>query len=99
MSRVDEWLVAYDRLRAFDGVTFVPGHGEPGPLSAFEHSTYAYLDRLKKHMDAAVEQGVELQDAINGLDQAPWQSLADFDALAGRNAHQAYLEREAASFE
>ena len=26
-------------------------------------------------------------------------SLADFDALSGRNAHQTYLEREAAAFE
>lgn len=99
VSRVATWLDAFDRLRAFDGVTFVPGHGEPGPLSAFEHSTSAYLDHLKKHMDAAVEQGIELQDAINALDQTPWQGLADFDALAGRNAHQTYLEREAAAFE
>jgi len=38
-------------------------------------------------MDEALEQGIDLQEAIGGLDQAEWQHLADFDALAGRNAH------------
>ena len=50
-------------------------------------------------MDDAIDQGLELQDAINSLDQASWKDLEDFDALAGRNAHQTYLEREAAAFE
>ena len=54
---------------------------------------------LKVHMDDALEQGMDLQQAISGLGQSGWQNLADFDALSGRNAHQAYLEREAAVFE
>jgi hypothetical protein len=37
--------------------------------------------------------------AIDSLDQSAWSELADFDALAGRNAHQVYLQREAAMFE
>ena len=28
-----------------------------------------------------------------------WNELADFESLSGRNAHQAYTERELASFE
>lgn len=77
----------------------MPGHGEVGPLSDFAHPTLAYLATLKSHMDAAVDEGTELQDAIEGLDQSPWKHLADFEALSGRNAHQTYLEREAAAFE
>lgn len=41
-------------------------------------------------MDAAVEEGTGLQDAIEGL--------ADFGPLSGRNAHQTDLEREATAF-
>ena len=99
VSRVDGWIAAFDRLGEFSDAMFVPGHGEPGKLSEFENSTYKYLTTLKEHMDAAVEQGVDLQDAIGSLDQTEWQHLADFEALAGRNAHQTYVEREAAAFE
>lgn len=98
-SRVDGWISAFDRLREFGDVQFVPGHGAPGKLADFEEPTYRYLTTLKSHMDAAVETGTDLQEAISNLDQTPWQHLADFDSLAGRNAHQTYLEREAASFE
>lgn len=99
VSRVDGWIVAFDSLRTYQDAIFVPGHGEPGKLSEFEHSTYQYLTTLKSHMDGAIDQGLGLQESINSLDQAPWKGLADFDALAGRNAHQTYLEREAAAFE
>lgn len=99
VSRVDGWIAAFDGLRASADTVFVPGHGSPGSLPDFEHSTYQYLGALKAHMDQAVEAGIELQEAIASLDQRPWQHLADFDALAERNAHQTYLEREAVAFE
>lgn len=50
-------------------------------------------------MDQAVDDDVDLQDAIGLLDQSPWRDLADFDVLSGRNAHQTYLQSEAAAFE
>jgi glyoxylase-like metal-dependent hydrolase (beta-lactamase superfamily II) len=98
-SHVQEWIQAFGRLRELGDARFVPGHGEPGPLSAFEHPTHEYLTALKRHMDQAVEEGIDLQDAIGSLDQSGWKGLADFEALAGRNAHQAYLQSEAAAFE
>ncbi|MCF7991957.1 MAG: MBL fold metallo-hydrolase [Thiohalocapsa sp.] len=99
VSRSDGWLEAFGELRAFDGALFVPGHGAVGPLADFEHPTHDYLLALKTHMDAAVDEGTGLQEAIGAFDQSPWQDLADFDLLSGRNAHQTYLEREAAAFE
>jgi glyoxylase-like metal-dependent hydrolase (beta-lactamase superfamily II) len=99
VSRVDEWIKVIDKLRSFDNVVFVPGHGEPGNLQKFEDSNYHYVTTLKAHMDKAIEDGIELQSAIDSLDQSEWQNLADFEALASRNAHQTYLEREMAAFE
>ena len=99
VSQVENWIEAFDKLRDFEDSLFVPGHGKPGRLADFEHSTYRYLTTLKAHMDEAVEQGSDMQDAIDSLDQGEWQQLADFEALAGRNAHQTYLEREEAAFE
>ncbi len=99
VGRLDGWVEAYERLRSFDGALFVPGHGQPGPLSAFEHSTRDYLGALLGYMDEAVDEGVPIAEAVDGFDQRSWSDLADFEALARRNAYQAYLEREAASFE
>ncbi len=98
-SRVQGWINAFERLRQFGVALFIPGHGEPGPLSAFEHSTHEYLTALKQHMDHAVDEDIDLQDAIGSFDQSGWKGLADFKALSGRNAHQAYLQSEAAAFE
>ncbi|MCU7811475.1 MAG: MBL fold metallo-hydrolase [Candidatus Thiodiazotropha sp. (ex Notomyrtea botanica)] len=98
-SHVQGWIDAYEKLRQFSDAQFVPGHGEPGQLSAFGHSTYNYLTALKAHMDLAVEEGRDLQDAIGSFDQTAWEALADFAMLSGRNAHQAYLQSEAAAFE
>jgi len=98
VSRVSGWIGACERLRGFPDALFVPGHGTPGKLADFEHPTYAYLMALKTHMDAAVESGTDLSDAVASFDPSPWKDLADFGELAGRNAHQTYLEAEAASF-
>jgi hypothetical protein len=50
-------------------------------------------------MNKMVEEGVDVQDAINRLDQSRFAKLANYDLLAGRNASWTYLEREAAAFE
>jgi len=54
---------------------------------------------LHSHMKKAVEESVDIQDAINSLDQSAFSKLAHFKDLAGRNASRAYLEQEAAAFE
>lgn len=97
-SKIGDWIIAFDRIREFDGDQFVPGHGNPGPLSAFAHPTRDYLEAMKRHMDEAVDKGVDLQEAIRTFDASPWASLADFTELSGRNAHQAYLQSEADAF-
>lgn len=99
VSRLQGWIAGYELLRRYPETTrFVPGHGEPGPLAAFEHPTYAYLTTLRDHMARAAEEWVGLNAAIDSLDQSDWQELANFEALAGPNAHQAYLEFEDSGF-
>lgn len=95
---VKGWLEAFDALRSLDSAIFVPGHGEPAPLAAFEHPTRDYLTRLKRHMDDAVKTGTDIEPAKSGFDASAWQSLANFKELNGRNAYQAYQESEAEGF-
>lgn len=98
-SSVRGWIRTFGALREYGSATFIPGHGEPGPLAAFEFPTLSYLQALHTHMTRMVDEGVDVQDAIAGMDQRAWAHLANYAQLAGRNASWAYLEAEAASFE
>ncbi len=97
-SSVIGWLAGFERLRTLDAARFVPGHGQPGPLSAFEIPTLNYLLALKKHMDAAFKAGADPSAAARSFDARPWSGLANFAELAGRNASLAYLESEREGF-
>ena len=98
-SKILEWLKAYKKLDEFGNARFVPGHGQPAKLKAFDFPTYQYLQLLNTHMSKSIDEGVSIQDAINSIDQSRYQKLVNFKELAGRNASWAYIEREKAFFE
>jgi glyoxylase-like metal-dependent hydrolase (beta-lactamase superfamily II) len=99
ISNTEHWIKAYDGLRRFKGYTFIPGHGQPAPLSAFEFPTYSYLTNIWSYMMKAVDNGVGLGKATKGYDQSAYSKLANFKQLAGRNASWAYQQVELVSFE
>lgn len=97
-GNVKSWLEVFEKLHQFGDAFFVPGHGKPARLSAFEFSTREYLSVLRKHMQTAIKDGKGLQEAIKSLDQSRFSSLENYKDLAGRNANITYLEVEAESF-
>ena len=97
-SNVKAWIKTFDALAVFGDAVFIPGHGKPGKLKTFEFPTRDYLNLLYDHMGKKIEAGADIQEAINSLDQSRFKTLADFDALSGRNASWTYLEREAEFF-
>ena len=97
-SSVTGWIAAIERLRSVDALQFVPGHGKPGLLAAFEQPALAYLKALKAHTDAAFKAGTDPSTAVRTFDATPWKQLADFSGLADRNASLAYLESEREGF-
>ena len=98
-GNISQWIETFDYLKKFKDATFIPGHGEPAALSVFEKTTRNYLVMLENHMKRMVDDGVDMQDAINRLDQSAYSHMHDFKMLAGRNANLAYQEYERASFE
>lgn len=98
-SSVKQWITTFNKLRNYGDVTFVPGHGQPGPLKYFEFPTLSYMQLLHKHMTKSLDDGLEAQDAITSLNQSAYSKLVIFDQVAGRNASWAYLEAEKAAFE
>ena len=97
-GNVKSWIEVFDKLRGFGDAIFVPGHGKPAKLSAFEFSTREYLAFLRTEMVKAVEKGQDMQDAMEKIDQSRFSKLENYEDLAGRNASFAYLEAEAEAF-
>lgn len=97
-GNVKSWIEVFDGLRRFGDATFVPGHGRPGKLAAFEFSTREYLATLQNHMKKMAEAGVDMVDAIAQLDQSRFSKLANYEDLAKRNANVAYREAEVDAF-
>jgi glyoxylase-like metal-dependent hydrolase (beta-lactamase superfamily II) len=95
VSNLARWLGSFDALAALQPRIVVPGHGSPAPLSKAEKETRAYLARLRGHMKKAVDSGVDLQAAIQSLDDREHAYLAVYPELRGPNANRAYLEAEA----
>lgn len=97
-GNVKSWMAVFDGLRRFGDATFVPGHGRPAKLAAFEFPTREYLATLHAHMKKMAEAGVDMSEAIARLDQSRFSKLANYEDLAKRNANVAYREAEADSF-
>lgn len=100
-GNIKEWIETFDHLRQFKNVTFIPGHGKPGPLSNFEKSTYNYLKLLNSHMTKMLDSDIGMVEAIRKLKpiQEDYSYLLNFSDLSGRNAHRAYQEAELAAFD
>jgi glyoxylase-like metal-dependent hydrolase (beta-lactamase superfamily II) len=98
ISHTGDWIKAYDGLRKYKGCTFVLGHGEPAPLSAFEWPTYSYLTGIWTHMLKALKTGHGADKAVKSFYQSAYAKLVNFEELAGRNASWASQQAEFASF-
>ena len=97
-SSVTGWIAAIEHLRRVDAAIFVPGHGQPAQITAFEQPTLAYLKSLKAHVDAAFKAGTDPSAAVRTFNAAPWRELVNFTELSDRNASLAYLESEREGF-
>ena len=93
-SNSKNWLMSFEGLEKLNPKVIVPGHGNICDLGKARRDTKEYLVLLRNHMSKAINQGTELQTAINSLDQSKFKSLLNYQALSGGNASRVYLEME-----
>ena len=87
------WLEAFDALAALGPEHVAPGHGAPTTLARAKADTRDYLAALRERMRAHIEAGGDAIGAV-AVDQSDFAHLQQFEALAGRNAQQAFTEME-----
>ncbi|MGH1578400.1 MBL fold metallo-hydrolase [Planktotalea sp.] len=92
-SSSSEWIEAFDAMAALEPEYLVPGHGPATTLAVAKADTYDYLVSLREQIGAHIEEGGDIIDAVK-VDQSAFAHLAQFDALAGRNAQRVFEEME-----
>lgn len=94
VSNVKGWIDSFEAMEKLQPKIIVPGHGNLCDLSKARKETKDYLVLLRTHMQRAIKQNVELQTAIDTLDQSAFKHLPNWDLLKGGNASRTYLEME-----
>ncbi len=94
VSNTKNWLASFEALEKLAPKQIVPGHGNVCDLAKARRDTKDYLLLLRGHMKTALDKGLDLQRAIDTLDQSRFKSLLNYDALKGSNANRTYLEME-----
>ncbi|MDX2484699.1 MAG: MBL fold metallo-hydrolase [Pseudodonghicola sp.] len=92
-SNVRSWITVFEAMAAHEPVHLVPGHGGVTTLEQARGDTYAYLVNLRHRIGALLEAGGDILQAPE-IDQSAFAHLAQFDALAGRNAQATYEQME-----
>lgn len=91
-----DWLLS----EFADASLMVPGHGSaqtrPFPMVA---KTRDYVQRMRVAMEAAVDEGVEMYDAVQGVEFEDWKDTALYEENQRANANFIYREMEQALFE
>lgn len=93
-SSASGWLASFNEMAKLQPRLIVPGHGDVCDLTKARRDTSDYLRLLLDHMTKAVNQGKDLQLAIDSLDQSAFAYLRHYDLLKGGNANRVYLEAE-----
>lgn len=93
-SNTRDWLASFEQIERLRPKVIVPGHGGVCDLAKARRETKDYLVLLRTHMKAALDKGLDLQTAIDTLDQSRFKKLPNYDLLNGGNASRTYLEME-----
>ncbi len=92
-SSSPDWIDAFEAMAALDPVHVIPGHGPATTLAVARADTCDYLVNLRTQIGAHIEEGGDIIDAVK-VDQSAFAHLAQFEALAGRNAQRVFEEME-----
>lgn len=93
-SNTANWLASFTEIEKLQPLLIVPGHGQVCNLARAQRDTRDYLRLLRDHMRKAIDNGVDLQTAVDTLDQSAYRRLQNFQLLSGGNANRTYLEME-----
>ncbi len=93
-SNTQNWLDSFAAMEKLKPKLIVPGHGKVCDLAQAKHDTRDYLQLLHDHMAKATKDWVDMEAAINSINDDAYRSLRNFDSLHRFNASNVYQELE-----
>jgi glyoxylase-like metal-dependent hydrolase (beta-lactamase superfamily II) len=94
VSHTQRWLASFAAIEALAPRLIVPGHGAVTDLATARADTQAYLQALRAHMKKAVDEGIDVSQAVRSFDARPFMRLLNAAELMPGNASRTYLEVE-----
>lgn len=94
VSHTKRWLDTFAAIEVLAPKRIVPGHGKLTDLATARADTQAYLLALRAHMKKAVDEGVDMSQAVKSFDGRPFARLLNASELMPGNASRTYLELE-----
>jgi glyoxylase-like metal-dependent hydrolase (beta-lactamase superfamily II) len=94
VSRTGPWLATFAEIERLAPLQVVPGHGRVTDLATAQAATRDYLLALRTHMKRAVEDGLDISEAVKRFDGRPFMHLLNAAELMPGNASRTYLELE-----
>jgi glyoxylase-like metal-dependent hydrolase (beta-lactamase superfamily II) len=94
VSNTQYWLDTFRVIQVLGAQVIVPGHGNVTDEVTARVQTRAYLEALRAHMKRAVNDGVDVSDAVKSFDGRPYMHLRNAQELMPGNASRVYLEVE-----
>lgn len=87
------WLDTFAAIEALEPAQLIPGHGPVTTLARAQADTRDYLVNLRTKMRAYIDEGGDIIGSVH-VDQSDFAYLAQFEALAGRNAQAVFQQME-----
>jgi len=87
------WLDVFAAVEALEPKRVVPGHGPATTLARAQADTRDYLRNLRARIRAHIDAGGDIIGSVE-VEQSAFSRLAQFDALARRNAQAVFQQME-----
>jgi len=95
---IARWIDVLQALKDLPIKLIVPDYGAIGNAQAIETSL-SYLQNLQARVSGLLEEGVDLNDAVDNAPMPDFADWAGYKEHHGRNVHKLYLQMESRFFE
>jgi glyoxylase-like metal-dependent hydrolase (beta-lactamase superfamily II) len=94
VSSTRHWLAAFESIEELAPERIIPGHGQVTDLATARAQTRDYLVALRTHMKKAVDDGIDIGEAVRTFDARPFMHVLNARELMPGNANRVFLEVE-----
>ena len=90
---ISGWIKILEKIKKMDVEYIVGGHGEKFTKASVDF-TFDYLLTLKKEVINALDNGVDIGDAVNDIKMLQYKSIPFYDSIQRQNVETAYRTLE-----